>query len=108
MEQIDILKGISLVPNPELEKTAITAKERETGIFHWRLKDNTEKPLSELTDEELQQAVEFSEGKLNVHVKAINNSYRMLHTWTRRFMLVDEEIAHREALRKEAEGGITK
>lgn len=88
-------------------------KEKKTGIFHWRNKDGSYKPITQMSEEELKHAKEVCEKRLealnNQLTKMENNlNYLVsqLKAWSYREDKIDIALyERREGVSKEAAEG---
>lgn len=74
----------------ELIEQSKDAKEKETGIFHWMDANGEYHPVSEMSPEELEEAIKFSEKKMDRLQSTIISMHKKMHAWQYRIDKLSE------------------
>lgn len=65
----------------ELIQNSKDHKEKETGVFHWRNEDGSYTPVTEMSSEELDKAIEVSESNMERLHDNILRMHKQMHAW---------------------------
>lgn len=85
--------SIDLRVNQELIDQSMDKKEKETGVFHWMDANRKYTPVTEMSQEEVERAIRFSEDKMDQIQESIINLHAKLHAWQYRIDRLDEARA---------------
>ena len=77
--------------NKELIKQSKDKIEEETGVFHWLDAKGNYIPVHEMSPEDIERAVRFSEDKMDDLQETIIKLHAQLHAWQYRIDRLNEE-----------------
>lgn len=75
----------------ELIEQAKDKKEKETGVFHWMDANGEYQPVTDMSAEEIEDAISFSEKKMDRLQATILSMHKKMHAWQYRIDKLGEE-----------------
>lgn len=87
----DPVTPTNLAVDRELVEQSMDAKEKETGVFHWRGPKGKYYPVTEMSPEEIERSINFCDKKMNELHETISRIHRQMHAWQYREEKLSEE-----------------